>query len=329
MQLNRDLCVVGHKILVCAPSNTALGNNAGAIYQGLLREFEEKFLRLQTNGLDLASITKFEAEGDASELLRPKDQNALKTNSEYRAVLVHCVSENANGDAEALARKQKILELQAQGLAYQTAFDALNPLWKHINREVPAEITLNWRIIELMRRDEQEAQEVYDKQIADVRKDGLSMPDIAKKIFKKETELAFSRAKIRTVLWFFHEEAIGDFGIAPEDLMEEGQFDPFASCHSFRPSRTATSISLKIRTRNSNACERKGHRGFSRRPTSSLSLSTTSARKLRQAASKPTYPYSAKELKKHCLPCSFPGRRSLRFQACGCSGIMDSFCRQS
>lgn len=147
------LRIVGHRILICAFSNTVLNNDAVAIYQGQLRGCKEKFLRLQTNGLGLACITRSGADGDASEPLRSKDQDALKTNFEDRAALVQCVSKIANGEAEALARKQKILEVQVRGLAYQAAVDALNPSWKDINEELPAEMTLNWGATELMHRD--------------------------------------------------------------------------------------------------------------------------------------------------------------------------------
>lgn len=205
-QLTWDLRLVGHKVLVCAPSNTALDNDAMAIYRGRPEGCKDKFLRLQTNGLDLASITKFEADGNASEPPRLKDHNALKTNSEYRAALVQCVSEIADGEAEALARRNKILGIWSRGVAYQAAVDALNPSLKDLNKDLPAEMTLNWRITDLMHRDDQDAQVAYDEQLAGLRKDGLGQPDIEKKISDGEIESASSNSKsgkYRTLLQAF------------------------------------------------------------------------------------------------------------------------------
>lgn len=182
-QVGWDLAAVGHKLLLCAPNNDTLDHDARAVYLAKPKNNNKKFLRLQTNGLELAGITKIadvDQTTDKSRPLKAKlQEDVLDDNKQYQIAYLQALAEMQTADNELLEAKiSKLDDLEAAGKDYEQAISARGPSRQDIRSDLPAEMTLKWRVQDLMHRDQVEAQEQFDSELDRLRKNGVTQPDL-------------------------------------------------------------------------------------------------------------------------------------------------------
>ena len=115
-----------------------------------------KFLRLETNGLETATITKvvkLEDYNDPTMPLKVKKRNVLTENLAYRAAMTKCMTEIADTEQLELKRAKKLQDLGMQADVYQQTAKSLGSSAENLISNLPAEMTLSWRMWDLMRRD--------------------------------------------------------------------------------------------------------------------------------------------------------------------------------
>ena len=175
-ELTMDLTEVGHKLLICAPNNATLNNDAIAVYQARPAECKAKFLRLETLGVETASISQF---ADVDEETNPNRPMGSRTQTtvpsetlSYRTALTECLMEE-----DYATKEKKLKELREHGVAYQEAIEAMSV---QVSSDVPAAMTMQWRMWDLLRRYDIQAEQDYQADIANAQQHGVSPPEITK-----------------------------------------------------------------------------------------------------------------------------------------------------
>ena len=196
-ELKWDVTVVGHKTLIAAPTNDTLDHDARTIYNARPEGCTKKLLRLKTTGAETAGLTHFEHvdANPAGKLSVKAQQDALADNSVYHTALTQCLLELETADTEEkLEAKAKELEhLEEHAKAYQKIASTMSG---QVTSDPPAEMTLHWRIRDLMRRDEEEAKKAFEaERAAAITKKGLTPEQVVTQVENGTIKAVFGETR--------------------------------------------------------------------------------------------------------------------------------------
>lgn len=187
---------VRHKILVGAPNNGTVDHDAIRMYNARPKGSKAKMLWLETNGLETAGLTKFQDYEEITDPSRPlsvkKEHDALEDNAYYNAVLAACVSGVAASEEQLDARQKRTKILDAQETAYLELAQGTGPQDFELQKDLPAELTLFWRVEELLTEDNARAEAEHAAEVSEIEQDN-GPPQAAEK--KNALGPALNRSK--------------------------------------------------------------------------------------------------------------------------------------
>ncbi|KAG6999663.1 hypothetical protein G7Y79_00033g068510 [Physcia stellaris] len=164
---------VGHKVLVCAPSNAVVDSNAIAIWNDRADD-DTPMLRLETGAQDIQSTLDFSG-GDGA----PTSKNHPTEPENYGMVLYALITEMAETEEAIQAKEAKLEQLQAHRKDFKQGIDVV----KHTieQSDVPLEMRMPYHISVLMKRDAADAEQRHQalKQAALAEHD---VPEVTKMI---------------------------------------------------------------------------------------------------------------------------------------------------